>query len=92
MKLYSNAFDYAIYILNYYEDKYFISLFAHFKQKVKTCNHCQYTQIIIKKTLLFFFTVYKNEWKEHKIWQQKNLKKFEKTKKLTFTKTKNYLR
>ena len=30
-----------------------------------------YTQIIIKKFLLFFFTVYKNEWKEHKFWQQK---------------------
>ena len=29
-----------------------------------------YTQIIIKK-LLFFFTVYKNEWKEHKFQQQK---------------------
>ena len=30
-----------------------------------------YTQIIIKTFLLFFFTVYKNEWKEHKFWQQK---------------------
>ena len=30
-----------------------------------------YTQIIIKNFLLFFFTVYKNEWKEHKFWQQK---------------------
>ena len=30
-----------------------------------------YTQIIIKKILLFFFTVYKNERKEHKFWQQK---------------------
>ena len=30
-----------------------------------------YTQIIIKKNLLFFFTVYKNERKEHKFWQQK---------------------
>ena len=35
MKLYSNAYDYAIYTLNYYEDKYFISLFAHFKHKEK---------------------------------------------------------
>ena len=34
MKLYSNAYDYAIYTLNY-EDKYFISLFAHFKYKGK---------------------------------------------------------
>ena len=30
-----------------------------------------YTQIIIKNFLLFFFTVYKNERKEHKFWQQK---------------------
>ena len=30
-----------------------------------------HTQIIIKKFLLFFFTVYKNERKEHKFWQQK---------------------
>ena len=30
-----------------------------------------YTQIIIKKFLLFFFIVYKNERKEHKFWQQK---------------------
>ena len=48
MKLYSNAYDYAIYTLNYYEDKYFMSPFAHFKHKVKTHNHCKHTQIIIK--------------------------------------------
>ena len=35
MRLYSNAYNYAIYNLNYYEDKYFISLFAHFKYTVK---------------------------------------------------------
>ena len=35
MKLYSNVYDYAIYTLNYYEDKYLISLFAHFKHKGK---------------------------------------------------------
>ena len=35
MRLYSNAYNYAIYTLNYYEDKYFISLFAHFKHKEK---------------------------------------------------------
>ena len=39
MKLYSNAPDYAIYTLNYYKDKYFISLFAHFKHRVKIYNH-----------------------------------------------------
>ena len=27
-----------------------------------------------KKFLLFFFTEYKNEWKEHKFWRQKNQK------------------
>ena len=65
MKLYNNAYDYAIYTLNY-EDKYFISLFAHFKHKAKIYNHCTYIQIIVKKIVLFFFTVYKNEWKKHK--------------------------
>ena len=35
MKLYSSAYDYAIYTLNYYEDKCFISPFAHFKHKEK---------------------------------------------------------
>ena len=34
-----------------------------------------YTQIIIKNFLLFFLTVYKNERKEHKLWQQKYQKK-----------------
>ena len=27
--------------------------------------------IITKFLLFFFFTVYKNEWKEHKFWQKK---------------------
>ena len=53
MRIYSNVYDYAIYALNYYEDKYFISLFASFKHKAKICDHCMYTQIIIKKFLLF---------------------------------------
>ena len=35
MRIYSNVYDYAIYTLNYYEDKYFISPFAHFKHKAK---------------------------------------------------------
>ena len=26
--------------------------------------------------LLFFFTAYKNEWKEHKVWWEKNQKKW----------------
>ena len=39
----------ALCTLNYHEDKYFISLFAHFKHTVKIYNHRTYTQIIIKK-------------------------------------------
>ena len=35
MKLYSYAYDYARFTLNYYADKYFISLFAYFKHKVE---------------------------------------------------------
>ena len=35
------------------------------KHKAKIYNQCMYTQTIIKNFLLFFFTVYKNEWKEH---------------------------
>ena len=35
MKLYSNTHDYAIYALNYYGEKYFISLFTHSKHKEK---------------------------------------------------------
>ena len=33
----------ALYTLNYYEDKYFISLFAHFKYTVKIYAHYEYT-------------------------------------------------
>ena len=32
----------------------------------KTYNHSMYTKIYYKKNVLFFFTVYKNEWKEYK--------------------------
>ena len=35
------------------------------KHKAKIDNQCMYTQIIIKIFKIFFFTVYKNEWKEH---------------------------
>ena len=48
MKLYSNAYDNAIYTLNYFEYKYFISLFSHFKHKAKIYNRHAYTIIIIK--------------------------------------------
>ena len=39
----------ALYTLRFYEDKYLVSLFAHFKHTVKIYNHRTYTQIIIKK-------------------------------------------
>ena len=42
----------TLYTLNYYEDKYFISLFSHFMHKAKLYNHCAYTQIIIKKSII----------------------------------------
>ena len=35
IRLYRNVYDYAICTLNYYEDKYFISFFAHFKDTGK---------------------------------------------------------
>ena len=74
MKLYSNSYDDAIYTLNYYEDKYFISLFAHFKHKEKYIITARIPKLLLKK-FIFFFTLYKNEWKEHKFWRQKNQKK-----------------
>ena len=35
VRIYSNGYNYDIYTLNYYDDKHFISLFAHFKHKEK---------------------------------------------------------
>ena len=48
MRIYSNVYDCAIYTLNY-EDKYLISLFAHFKHTVKIYYHHTYIQITIKR-------------------------------------------
>ena len=45
-----------------------------FRLTVKICDHSLYTQIVVKKILLFF-THYKNEWKERKFWRQNNKKK-----------------
>ena len=56
MKLYRNAYDYAIYTLNYYEDKYFISLFAHFKHKEKYIITACIPKLLQKKP--FFSLVY----------------------------------
>ena len=44
-----------------------------------------YTQITIKTFLLFFFTIYKNEWKEHKFQWQKKPSTFYKNKKIYST-------
>ena len=41
-----------LYTLNYYENKYFMSRFMHFKYTVKIYAHCTYTHII--KKLTFF--------------------------------------
>ena len=38
-----------LYTSNYYEDKYFISLFAHFKHKARIYYYRTYTLTIIKK-------------------------------------------
>ena len=43
-----------LYTLNYYEDKYFISLFARFKHTVKIYYHLMYTWIIIKNLIVNF--------------------------------------
>ena len=40
---------------------------------VKTYDHSAYTYF---KFLIFFFNVYKNEWKKCKFWRQKNQKKW----------------
>ena len=36
----------TLYTLNYYEDKYFISLFVHFKHKIKIYYHRTYTHLL----------------------------------------------
>ena len=59
-----------------------MKLYSNAYEKEKY-NHCAYTQIIIKNLLLFFFTVYGNEWKEA-FWRQKKIEKsdFYKNKKI----------
>ena len=44
------------------------------KHKAKIYDQYMYTLIILKNVLLFFFTEYKNEWKQHKFQRQKNKK------------------
>ena len=64
----------TIFIKNHYTSNFHknhcTNNFAVIKQidqhKAKIYNHCMYTQTIIKILLPFFFTVYKNERKEHK--------------------------
>ena len=55
----SNVYDYAIYTLNYYEDKYFVSLIAHFKHKEKYIIITRIPKLLFKKKILFFFNTYK---------------------------------
>ena len=46
------------------------------KNKGKIYNHCTYTHNYYKKFVLFVFTAYKDERKDHKFWQQKNKKRW----------------
>ena len=39
----------ALYTINYYEDKYFISLFAHFKLTVKYVITARMFKLLLKK-------------------------------------------
>ena len=59
MRLYSNVYNYAIYTLNYYEDKYFVSLFEHFKHTVKiyTNNFTHLLKISINNHLLLYIHI-----------------------------------
>ena len=41
------------------------------KHEAKIYNHCTYTQIIIKKILIFFFIKYKNGENNHRFWWKK---------------------
>ena len=49
-----------------------MSYIYYYKQKwtCKIYNRYTYTQITTRN-FIFFFTVYKNEWKEHKFWWKK---------------------
>ena len=44
------------------------------KHKAKIYDQYMYALIILKNVLLFFFTEYKNEWKQHTFQRQKNKK------------------
>ena len=59
MRLYSNVYNYAIYTLNYYEDKYFVSLFEHFTHTVKiyTNNFTHLLKISINNHLLLYIHI-----------------------------------
>ena len=60
MRLMSNGYDYAIYTLNYYEDKYFVSLIAHFKHKEKYIIITRIPKLLFKKKYFFSLTHIKN--------------------------------
>ena len=61
--------QFLLILINQYVEILLISVYS------KIYHHSTYTQIVIKILFTFFFTKYKNEWKEHKFWGQKNQKK-----------------
>ena len=54
----SNVYDYAICTLNYYEDKYFISLFVHFKHTGKYIITAHIPKYMHDQNIYLTFTFY----------------------------------
>ena len=64
--LISEIFSFVWYLYVIKTKKEQANHFCNAQAHSKIYDHSTYTSIIIKKKLLFFFTVYKNEWKEYK--------------------------
>ena len=47
----------TLYTLNYYEDKYFISFFAHFKQKEKYIITARIPKLLLKRFTFFLHCI-----------------------------------
>ena len=62
--------------MNLHQKNYFFSFFVIHKPIAKHMITTCIPKLLLKKILLFFFTVYKNNRKEHKFWKQKNQKKW----------------
>ena len=58
IRLYRNVYDYAICTLNYYEDKYFISLFVHFKHTGKYIITAHIPKYMHDQNIYLTFTFY----------------------------------